>query len=360
MVETTEDLGELLETAPCGFLAVSDDGTILVVNRTLTELLGFTRDELAGRSVQSILTPGNRVFYQTHFFPLLKLHGRADEIYLTLRRKDGGELPVLVNAVRHERGGSMVADCVLIRIHQRKLFEDAILEAKRVAEEASAAKEKFLSVMSHDLRTPLQAVSGYASLLLENFHGELSDEQRKDVEEIKNAARQVARMIDDILDFARIERGAVRIEMKSVSIHDALTRAESMVRLRIEEAGLLYSRDDCDSALAARADPDRLQQVLLNLLTNAIKFTQAGGRIRARCGADDQSVHLRISDTGAGIPAEKLAAIFAPFVQVEPDQRGVGLGLAISRELARAMGGELTVESVVGEGSTFTITLRRS
>jgi PAS domain S-box-containing protein len=357
---TIDALSELLETAPCGFLTVSDDGTILIVNRTLSDLLGFPPDELTGRSVQSILTPGNRVFYQTHFFPLLKLHGRADEIFLTLRRKDGGDLPVLVNAVRHERDGSMVADCILMRIHRRKLFEDAILEAKRTAEEANAGKEKFLSVMSHDLRTPLQAVTGYASLLLDGFHGDLSEEQREDVTEIKNAARQVARMIDDILDFARIERGAVRIEMQSVSIQEALTRAEAMVRFRMEESGLLYSREDCTFALAARADPDRLQQVLLNLLTNAVKFTKPGGRIRAICEADDQSVHLRIADTGVGIPEEKLARIFEPFVQVEPDQRGVGLGLSISRELTLAMGGELTVQSVAGVGSMFTVTLRRA
>jgi PAS domain S-box-containing protein len=360
VIETAETRSELLETAPCGFVTLANDGTILIVNRTLLELLGFTREELAGRSIQSILTPGTRIFYQTHFFPLLKLQGRADEIYFTLRRKDGGELPVLVNAVRHERDGSMVADCVLIAIDQRKLFEDAILEAKRAAEEASAAKEKFLSMISHDLRTPLQAISGYASLLLEGFHGQLSEEQRKDVEEIRSATRHVARMIEDILDFARIERGAVRIEMQSVSIPDALSRAEAMVRLPIEEAGLLYSREECGSSLTARADPDRLQQVLLNLLTNAIKFTERGGRIRAICEADEQWVHLHVADRGTGIPADQLAHIFEPFVQVEPDSRGVGLGLAISRELTRAMGGELSVHSVVGEGSTFTITLRRA
>ncbi|HKR64200.1 MAG TPA: HAMP domain-containing sensor histidine kinase [Thermoanaerobaculia bacterium] len=350
---------DLLETAPCGFVSVSNDGTILLVNQCFADLLDSTRDELVGRNIQLLLTPGNRVFYQTHFFPLLRLQGRADEIYLTLRRSDGEDVPVLVNAVMYERDGAIVVDCMMMRIHQRKLYEDAILQAKRAAEEAAASKEKFLSMMSHDLRTPLQAITGYASVLLEGFHGELSAEQRTDVEEIRTAARDVSRMINDILDFARLDRGTVRVDLRSVSIPEALSRAEAMVRLRMEEAGLVYSREDCENVLTARADPDRLQQVLLNLLTNAIKFTSRGGRIHAICGADDEWIHLRVADTGAGIPADKLAGIFEPFVQVQPDARGVGLGLAISRELTRAMGGELSVQSMVGQGSTFTISLRR-
>ena len=360
MVMTNESIDERLDTAPCGFLSLSDDGKVVLANQTLAELVGVPAEEIRGGYVESILTRGSRVFYQTHLFPLLKLHGRAEEIYLTLMSRGGEEIPVLVNAVRRDRDGRPCNDLVLVRMQQRRLYEDAILEARREAEQANDAKEKFLSMMSHDLRTPLQAVSGYSDVLLAGFHGSLTEEQQNDVEHIKSATRRVVRMIDEILEFARIGKGAMKVELRTVSIREALSQAESMVRPSIDEAGLLYQRDDSSPPLAARADPDRLQQVLLNLLTNAIKFTPTGGSIRLGCDGVDRWVYLRVSDSGVGIPESKLPGVFDPFVQIQPDERGVGLGLAISRELTRAMGGDLSVESIEGEGSTFTIRLPRA
>jgi signal transduction histidine kinase len=286
----------------------------------------------------------------------------VEEIYLALRAKSGDEMPVLVNAVQRERAGVVVNDCVVVRMHRRRQYEDELLQAQKAAEAASQAKAKFLSMMSHDLRTPLQAISGFADLLSREKQGSLTERQRKALSRIQSASREMMRLINDLLDFAQLETGRVEVQVATVLVETALRRAESLVMLRLQEAGLDYRREGCWSGAAMWADPDRLQQILLNLLTNAIKFTNRGGRVSITCERRDDQTLIQVRDTGCGIPADQLQRIFEPFVQLErqqleSSQRGVGLGLAISRELAQAMGGDLTVESVVGQGSVFTLRL---
>ena len=355
-------MDDLLYYAPCGFLSFDDDGTILLVNARLLERLGYSPGELEGRHVETILSVGGKVFYQTHFFPLLKMQGLAEEVYFSLRSRSGDEVPVITNAVRRERGGRAVNDCIFIRMRQRGLYEDELLRAKKAAEKASAAKAKFLSMMSHDLRTPLQAISGYADVLLLEMRGSLNDAQREDLQAIKAAGLEMMRLMNDILSFAQLESGRVEVKIQPVVLRDALRRAESLLRARFEERRLTYDRSDCAGDLAVAADPDRLQQILLNLLTNAIKFTQPGGRISVACEQSAAKVLIHVGDTGVGIPENRLSEIFEPFVQVAGENapaagHGVGLGLSISRDLARAMGGDLTVESSPGRGSIFTIVL---
>ena len=347
----------LLDSAPCGFVSVADDGTMLEVNATLASLLGFGRVELQGWHVQKILPPGGRIFYQTHVFPMLRMHGVAEEIYLPLQTKDGETMPMLMNAIRRDRDGAFVSDCVFVRMIQRHQYETQLLEARRLAEQASAAKEKFLSMVSHDLRTPLTAITGNVSLLAAGVHGAVTEEQQDALQRIRNAARVLLRMLEDILGFAKLESGSVQVRLADVRVYDAVSRAEALVRLHMEESGLTFSVD-CESAVV-HADPDRLQQVLLNLLSNAIKFTPEGGSVSVRCTRDGDRAQVRVEDSGIGIPADQLQRIFEPFVQLDTEKRdrGVGLGLAISRELARAMGGELTAESTPGAGATFILEL---
>lgn len=351
----------LLDQAPCGFVSFTDDGTITEVNTTLAMALGVQRVELLGWHLQKILSPGARVFYQTHLFPLLKVQGRLDEIYLTLRAKDGSDVPMLMHASRRERDGAFVSDCVFVRMQQRFQYEEELLEARRAADRANAAKAKFLSMMSHDLRSPLTSISGNASLLANGVHGTLTDTQADAVQRIREACATQMRMIDDILAFAKLESGLVEIMLEPVRVADAIRRTERLLRERIAEAGLSLDVQ-CADGLVAQADGDRLQQVLLNLVTNAIKFTPAGGTLTIAAEEDGARVLIRVRDTGIGVPPEHLDRIFDAFVQLDPQrtgstQRGVGLGLAIARELTRAMHGELTVESAVGEGSVFTVAL---
>ncbi|HYO76731.1 MAG TPA: PAS domain-containing sensor histidine kinase [Thermoanaerobaculia bacterium] len=351
----------LLNTAPCGYVSFADDGTMRAVNRTLAEMLGYTRAELEGWHLQKILPPGARVFYNTHVFPILKMHGMAEEIYIALRTKDGVDLPMLLNASRRERNGDTFNDCIFVRMLQRHAFEDQLVQARRIAEEASAAKAKFLSMMSHDLRTPLTAISGHADLLGAGLHGALAHDQQYVVQRIREASRDLARMIDDVLSFAQLDSGQVAMRPQRVSMKVAFARAEAMVHMRLEQAKLSFS-STCDDETIVTADPDRLQQILLNLLTNAIKFTAAGGSIIVACERDGEKVLIRVRDTGSGIPPQQLERVFDPFVQLDTPvhnatQRGIGLGLAISRDLARAMDGELTADSTPGEGSVFTLEL---
>jgi signal transduction histidine kinase len=266
-------------------------------------------------------------------------------------------VPVLMNGVRRDRDGATVNDCVFVRMIQRHQYEDQLLQARRLAEQANDARAKFLSMMSHDLRTPLTSITGHTSLLAGGMHGPLTEEQQESLARIREAGQELLRMINDILNFAKLESGRVDVHLAPIRVADAVTRAASLVHVRIAEEGLAFEAPDCNGA-EVLADPDRLQQVLLNLLTNAVKFTPAGGRISVTCEHQRERVLLRVHDTGIGIPPEQLQRVFEPFVQLDASRAdGVGLGLAISRELTRAMGGELTVESVPGQGSTFTIAL---
>lgn len=352
-------MDELLNAAPCGFVSFADDGRILECNDGFVALVGRPRTALIGARLETLFSSGGKVFYHTHLLPLLKLQGKAEEIYVSLRMESGEEQPVLINGVRNERGGQTLNDCVLVRMRLRRRYEDELLRAKREAEAASVAKAKLISMMSHDLRTPLHAISGYAAVLLEGMHGPLSSDQQDDLSSIRNAAGELKRLLDDVLSFSQLEAGRIQIRAGRVLVREALERAESLIRLRMAHANLEYTRAEPDREIMLEADPDRLQQILLNVLTNAIKFTPTGGRIAADVTWDETTGRIHVRDSGPGIPADAHESIFEPFTQLEstPTAGGVGLGLSISRELARAMRGDLSVESTPGAGSTFTLSL---
>ena len=359
---TVPNAADLLDGAPCGIISFTDDGVIVVANATLGRLLERDANDLIGLPFESILTIPARIFYQTHFFPLIKLHGRAEEIYFTLRAQSGAVVHVLANAVRQVSGETARIDCVLLRIHERQKYEQELLHAKKVAETANSAKMRFLSMVSHDLRTPLGAISGYADLLLLGVRGDINEAQTRDVRRIKEVTGFLLVLLDDILTFARAEAGALTVSVETTPLEGALARAELIVGPQFQRGGVTYARDPSVAGATVRADPDRLQQILLNLLGNAAKFTPSGGTVTVRCTRDDAVMKIQVVDTGRGIPADRLGEIFEPFVQVDREldakkQKGMGLGLAISRELARAMKGDLVVESIVGVGSTFTVSL---
>ena len=354
---------DLLNTAPCGFVTFADDGTIVEINETLADMLGFNRVEILGWHVDKILPPGGRIFYHTYLFPLLKVQESVDEIYVALRARDGSDIPVLLNGVRRERGGRFVSDCVCLKMIQRHAYEDQLLQARRLAEESATAKAKFLSMMSHDLRTPLTTIYGNAQALAGGLHGPLDPKQLEAVDEIREACRLQMTMVNDILEFARLDSGRVEMSPLPISVEEVVSRAAGLVRIQVTDAGLTLTTHGCDGDTAVLADPKRLQQIMLNLLTNALKFTPAGGEISVRCESEDGRVRITVSDTGIGIPPDYLPRIFSPFVQVEgaavssSSSQGVGLGLAISRDLARAMNGDVAVDSRPGEGSSFHIDL---
>jgi signal transduction histidine kinase len=236
---------------------------------------------------------------------------------------------------------------------------------RRALDAASRAKSEFLATMSHELRTPLNAIAGYADLLLDGVRGELTATQRTDVERIKRSGQHLLSLINDILNFSKLEAGRVEFRVDDLPVASLLEGLEELVRPQVDTKTLTYSHSIPVTGLAVRADAEKVRQVLLNLVTNAVKFTEPGGLIAVECDGDDAHVRIVVRDTGRGIPDEHLARIFDPFVQIDRErtpksQQGVGLGLAISRDLAHGMGGTLTAASAVGNGSAFTLTLPRS
>jgi PAS domain S-box-containing protein len=236
-------------------------------------------------------------------------------------------------------------------------------EARLRAEDANRAKSDFLAKMSHELRTPLNAIAGHAELIELGVHGEVSGEQVSALARIRRNGRHLLSLINDILDFSKLEAGAARLNVAEVRVAPVLDSLDSLISPLFEAKGVVYRIERCDDGLTALGDEERIVQICLNLLSNALKATEVGGEVSVRCECGDSSVIIRVSDTGSGIPSEKLEAVFAPFMQLgrslNSAEGGIGLGLAISRELARAMGGDVTVESEVGCGSTFSIHLPR-
>ena len=255
---------------------------------------------------------------------------------------------------------------------QLEASRDALLAAAdqlrartSAAEEANRAKAQFLTTMSHELRTPLNAIDGYAELLEMGLRGPITSEQAQDLARIRRSQRHLLALVNDVLNFARLEAGRLEWQIANVSLEDVLQGVEALLRPQIEGKAIAYRRDGCDHGLLVRADAEKLRQIIVNLVGNAHKFTAPGGTIDIHCEPTDQQVTIRVVDTGRGIPADKLSTIFDPFVQVErhltPDsQQGIGLGLAISRDLARGMGGELVVQSTHGSGSEFSLTIPRA
>jgi signal transduction histidine kinase len=252
-------------------------------------------------------------------------------------------------------------------LRRRRELESELRDALRAAHAASRAKSDFLSTMSHELRTPLNAIGGHAQLLEMGLHGALNDAQREALERVQRSQRQLLAMINDLLNLAEVDAGRVHYAIAHLPVAPVL---EEMATLLAPVAGsngiAITVRPPVagDEALHVQADTEKLQQILLNVVSNAIKFSTHGGRITieaVRCPTDASLVEIRVHDTGVGMSTSQLESIFEPFVQlgvpVHGQRDGVGLGLSISRMLARGMGGELTAESEVGAGSTVTLAL---
>jgi signal transduction histidine kinase len=295
-----------------------------------------------------------------------KMHGLSAgaEDFLT-KPVDRAELCVRVrNLLRlKEYGDKLGATLAALGLANEKLA-DALTEAgeaRRMAEHANNAKTVFLRAMSHELRTPLNAISGYTEILELGIRGAVNPEQVKDLGRIKRASAYLLRLINDVLTIARLE-GARPLNVISIAVNPVLAEVEGLCALQAKAKDLTLTVTPCEREVTVAADAERFQQVLLNLITNAIKFTPSGGSVGVTCDSGASTVRIQVQDTGVGVRTIDLERVFEPFVQIDrhlttPTQQGVGLGLSISRELARAMRGDLTLQSVEGVGSTFTLTL---
>ena len=236
--------------------------------------------------------------------------------------------------------------------------------AKARAEAASRAKSEFLAVMSHELRTPLNAIGGYTELLELGLRGPVTDAQQRDLSRIRASQQHLLGLISAVLDLTRIEAGRVSYQVAAIPLDPFLASLDALVEPQAAAKSIELDYVPCAPDLGVMADHEKLRQVLLNLLSNAVRHTMAGGRITISADVlDETRVAIAVRDTGVGIPDEALDHIFEPFVQLDRSltrvRDGIGLGLSISRDLAHGMGGELTVKSRLGEGSIFTLVVPR-
>ena len=243
-------------------------------------------------------------------------------------------------------------------------LERQIAESRTLAsrlEDANRAKADFLATMSHELRTPLNAIGGYVELMELGLRGPLTDEQRSDLERVRRNQRHLLAVIGNILDFTRLDAQKLPFDIGSVRADVVIREALDTVAPLLDEKQLQRECIGCNAPVTIRADRGRLEQILLNLLSNSIRFTPAGGRVTVSLREADGIAAIVVSDTGIGVPRAKLDAIFEPFYQVESGLTrtvgGTGLGLTISRAFARAMGGDLTASSDGETGATFTLTM---
>ena len=396
--DTTERLRAVFEQSPVSTVVYdAPSGVPIQLNPAFTRLWGLTiadvppgytvfddrqlqdagviplvRRAFAGETVslppisydfRKVVGRGGALWTQAHLYPLRDESGAVTQVVLshedvTARLRAEAALVAARREAESARDGAERA---------RRQTEEAL----RAAEAANLAKAQFLGTMSHELRTPLNAIAGYVDLLELGIRGPVTDEQHGDLARIRRSAQVLMALVTDILNFARLEAGQVEFRDEHVRLDEVAGDIETLIEPQVRARGLTYRcgpDDDGDEAatLTVRADGERLKQVLLNLLTNAVKFTETGGRVElAWASGGDDAVRIQVRDTGRGIPTERLDQIFQPFVQVDrhltkTSQQGVGLGLAISRDLARRMGGDLTVQSEPGQGSTFTLTLPRA
>ncbi|HKP14885.1 MAG TPA: ATP-binding protein [Gemmatimonadaceae bacterium] len=294
--------------------------------------------------------------------PLMDETGRAMAVLSLVSADSGrrfGESDVAMAMEVARRAGAALANARLV---------EAERAARAEAEQASRTKSQFLANMSHELRTPLNAIAGHVQLIEMGIHGSVSDAQREALARIERAQRHLLGLINDVLNYARMEAGRVEYDLEPVLVRDVLAdvlpMVESQVGAKSQTLSTSHPEDAGSEPIHVWADREKLGQIVLNLLSNAVKFTAEGGRIVVAVEVDDPDhATVRISDTGVGIPDDKLDAVFEPFVQVHSAftrrVEGTGLGLAISRDLARGMGGDIRATSELGVGSTFELVLRR-
>jgi PAS domain S-box-containing protein len=341
-------------------------GYVASWNRGAERIKGYTADEIIGQHF-SVFYP--RAAVETKH-PQYELEvaarvGRFEEESIRVK-KDGSQFwaNVVITAV-HDRDGTLIGFAKVTRdLTERRNAElRAIADARRVAEAESAnvAKTEFLTAMSHELRTPLNAIGGYTDLLSLGLGGAVTPQQAEYIERIRRSQQHLMGVITDLLNFSRIEAGHLTYDIAPISLSHVIDAVGPLVAPQAIRKGVTLTIEPHRMPCIALGDRAKVDQILLNLLSNAVKFTPAGESVIVSCKSSDATASIDVRDTGVGIPQDKQESIFEPFVQLgrslSSAHEGVGLGLAISRDLARAMGGDLTVISAPGSGSTFTLIL---
>jgi sigma-B regulation protein RsbU (phosphoserine phosphatase) len=354
--ENVEDLEDLYENAPCGYLSIKPDGRIAKANATFSKWMGWSADQLIGKRFLDLLNIAGRIFYETHFAPLLRMQGVFNEVALDLVTQQGNRLPVLVNAAerRDAAGKHLFTRLTIFNATDRRRYERELVQARTALEASllderatSALREQFIAVLSHDLRNPLSAISAGSELLLKT---PVNDRARTIATLIQTSAGRMADLIDNVMDFARGRLGGgLTLEWTPAALVDALlyqvlSELQASAPDRIINAGIA-------SGLHVDCDTRRIGQLASNLLGNAISHGARDKPIRLGAAVTDGWFELFVANAGDPIPSAVLEKIFEPFERGthRSSLQGLGLGLYICNQIAVAHGGNLSVESTTAE-----------
>jgi protein-histidine pros-kinase len=346
----------MIEVAPDAILGVDASGSIELVNTRCEELFGYSRDDLMSQPVEILIPSGLRPVDAGQVGAGLEL---------AALHKNGTEIPVEVSLSALETTGGRLTMAAVRDITDRRRFEELLREQNVELERASQAKDNFLASMSHELRTPLNAIIGFTGTVLMKLPGPLNAEQEHQLRLVQTSGRHLLSIINDLLDLAKIESGRVEIALEPVDCRHIAEDVVQSLQPLARDKGLVLRVDGPDAPVLAIADRRALGQILINLVNNAIKFTDAG-EVRVRlvpppAGRVGELLRVEVRDTGPGIPEADLARIFRAFERsaatAKATDEGTGLGLHISHKLAELLNATITVSSVVGEGSVFAVSL---
>lgn len=353
------------EEFPCGCMVTTGPGTpgertIVFANRYFYKRLGFNRGSLLGHSLASLLTPASCIILDSFILPMLKHEGKVEEILLEVLSSDDAHIPVVANAVMEGPGEKYIYWSLFRAVQRDRLYKE-LNQTRDLAEQASRAKSRFLSNMSHELRTPMNAILGFSQIM--KADPALPENDVSSVDEIIKAGHHLLELINEVLDLARVEAGQIDVSLEPVQVTTSIEDVLRLVRPLAEEREI-QCRLNATECLSVKADRTRLKQVLLNLVSNAIKYNRAGGEVTVdveRVQDDsDHRVRLSVTDTGQGIEPEDLSGLTSPFNRLQREEssiEGTGIGLTITRQIVEAMDGTLGISSEVGVGSTFWIEL---
>ncbi|HYG19637.1 MAG TPA: PAS domain-containing sensor histidine kinase [Ohtaekwangia sp.] len=383
---------------PCGYLSFRDDGIITSCNRSLAAWLGYSKNDVTGESIEKLFTLATRIFYNTHFFPLIKLHAKAHEIFLSLKHKNGGEIPVLANAERTVTNGMNIIHCVFMQVQQRKKYEQEILDAKRDAEKALSENKhlhdltesleqhaiqlekqyrsqlavnenlvQFNKLISHDLQEPIRKIQLFVDLMMLDKDSTLSDRSKTLASKVDTAAKKLKSITASLQRYIVVdsERTHTQVDLNAV-ISNARASASSN-----------RSFDDFDMVVAPmpliEGYKNQLELMFFHLIDNAIQFRDPERRlvITIECIIVDENIfriskerykyteHVKISftDNGTGFSAQYKDYVFELFKKIDGTSPGAGIGLSLVKKIVNNHAGDIAVEAAPGKGATFVIQL---
>ena len=353
-----EDLEDLYENAPCGYLSLQPDGRIVKVNRTLSAWIGIPVDQLLGKRLHDLLNMPGRIFYETHFAPLLRMQGFFNEVALDLVTSDGRKLPVLANAMerRAEDGALLFTRVTMFQAAERRRYERELVDARAAADAASAMvksqleleqetaelREQFIAILGHDLRNPLASIAAAARMLRKE---EQTDRATKILDLMQGSVIRMSGLIDNVLDFARGQLGG------GITLKRQVEDLEPILRQVIDELRSSHPDRAIEVSIEfdgpINCDSGRIGQLVSNLLGNALTHGTPDEPVRFSAATGEQRLELWIANGGAPISSDAMTGLFQPFFKGEAgtSQRGLGLGLHIASEIARAHGGTIMVSS---------------